>query len=359
MVTEKHLLKEHGEGKNLQEEKPRQISSTSPEIPGLSNLSKGKIVAVITTVMYGLTNVSIKMATEIVHPNEVTLITGLALLLGSGCIFLTKPSEKISWQNLLISVFSGMILFLTMTLENVAFGISRAGDVVAVQYSSEVLMSGVIAYLFLGERFGIYFILLSFLSIAGVFLVIQPPFLFPFEDKGLEKGSQISGMLLALTSGSGFSVLYTVVRYLSHTKCPFDHLIFLDSIILVVGPIFLITWTHTWKIPQTPLDWLTFLFAGSLEAFALIMTLWAIQKDPVLFVSLILTFEVVVTYVVEYFIFHTVPTLLTTLGALFIFISCLGIIVYGDSEDEETGDQFYWVPPFEPKYQLIIVPGNR
>ena len=245
-------------------------------------------------------------------------------------------------------------------------GIFNLTDLVAVQYmpigdAMTIILCGaiptvILAAIFLDERLRLFKMICCVFVVTGIILVIRPPFLFNYEaatmiSNNYSESNNITliktekpkthnhyyvgalGAFICMMSNAIFRTMIKIVHQNKSSRS--SELMLLYHGILCVIISFLMTLIESNQRILFPSDevepydtwqWL------SLAAFAVVgvskffMRLKALQLVGPVVVGFVRTSEILVSYLVEIIIFHTIPFLSSIFGAIFIMIACIGVL---------------------------------
>ena len=244
--------------------------------------------------------------------------------------------------------------------------IFNLSDLVAVTYmpigdAMTIILCGaiptvILAAIFLGERLRLYKVICTICVVTGIILVIRPPFLF-IDEEGLINSVNISedgnitldankrsedhkyyyfGALGAFVCMLSNAIFRTFMKLLNQNKSSKSSELFL----LYHGVLcFVISFTmplinNNQRIlfPSNKVDHYTLWQWFGLFIFAVIgvtnfyMRLKSLRLVGPVVVGFIRTTEILISYMIEITIFHTIPYLSSIFGALLIMLACIGVL---------------------------------
>ena len=196
------------------------------------------------------------------------------------------------------------------------------------------------AYVFLKERFTfIHFIAFSF-SLIGVICIVRPIFLFKYISRAWEFESEVStiiGLSFAFISAFTLSSTFIFVKKLTNKNVHFSVIVFYFCLIglvisLIASIVFFSTgFTHeTWDLGKQFLfrDIALGVLSGCLVMIGHICFTTAISSESANMIALFRTCDILIAYLLEFFILRTTPQLLSLIGSTLILVGVTTIFIY-------------------------------
>ena len=252
-------------------------------------------------------------------------------------------------------------------LATIFAGIFYLADLIAVSYmpigdAMTIILCGavptvIMAAIFLEERLRLYKITCSILIVTGIILVIRPPFIFDNDEEIIkfrnmsETNSTSSmasdtstvrkyyyiGALAAIVCMLSNAIFRTMMKFLHQNKSSKSSALFLlyhgiwcliisFSMPLIESNQRILFPSHNIK-QYDAWQWLSLFIFAIIGVTNFYLRLKSLQLVGPVIVGFVRTSEIVVSYVVEIIIFHTIPYLSSVFGAMFIMIACIGVLL--------------------------------
>eukprot|EP00057_Strongylocentrotus_purpuratus_P035034 XP_797492.1 PREDICTED: solute carrier family 35 member G1-like [Strongylocentrotus purpuratus] len=282
---------------------------------------KGVALALLSTVILSFSTLTVALLSGRVLSNEVVFAQMFVeLLFCLPLATLERVTVFLPRKALSLVLFRAIMGSIGTSLAFFAFQVMPIGNAKAIIYCSPVF-TGFFSCIFLHEACTAVDIILSALTLSGVILVIQPPFIFGGESSSTSILGPIFCLILAAMVGIVFITLRKIGSYRIH---PVVILIYFSSIGMVLSAV-LATALREWVIPQCGRDRILLLLTGTFQFMSQIALTLALRYEKATIVSLIRTCDVLFTFVLDYLFFQIIPNGITITGALLIVGSLVGI----------------------------------
>ncbi|EDV28835.1 expressed hypothetical protein [Trichoplax adhaerens] len=205
------------------------------------------------------------------------------------------------------------------------------GDAAAIVYSSPFI-TGILAAIFLKERFTLFHFLATIVSFGGVILVARPPFIFgSLAGDTTQTHFAVAGIAFCGTICNSLGILS--VRKLGNTVDG-NALTYYFSIICCTAPLIITAVTGEFELPPCGSARWLLLFIGLLGFVGQLVFVKAIQLEEAMLIAVIRTLDVLFGYILEIIIFGSIPSILSIIGSLLVVSSACTVglnKVYGTS----------------------------
>ncbi|XP_078482272.1 solute carrier family 35 member G1-like [Ciona intestinalis] len=201
-----------------------------------------------------------------------------------------------------------------------------AGDSLAIS-SSYLVITIALSYLFLKEKQHPIVIVLSIVSMVGVFLVARPTFIFGDNEEVNAKPDQnrALGIVYSILSAFFTAFRFTLGRKLNNTVHVSQMLIFTCTQALIAFPIYSITTNQGWYIPCMS-DWGILIASALCCAVSNAVIALALQLERAGPVSIVCSLLIAFGFILEIVLLKTVPQVTSVVGALLVFLGSVGTI---------------------------------
>ncbi|XP_063966557.1 solute carrier family 35 member G1-like isoform X2 [Lytechinus pictus] len=295
--------------------------SVSTQFDCSINRYKGVTLALLSTIILSFATLTVALLSGRVSSNEVVFAQMFVeLLFCLPLAALERVSVIISGKALYLVLFRSIMGSIGTTLAFFAFQVMPIGNAKAIIYTSPVF-TGLFSCILLREACPALDILLSALTLSGVLLVIQPPFIFGGEQTSTNILGPIFCLIVAAMVGLVFISLRKIGSYRIH---PIVILIYFSSVGMVMSAV-LSSALREWVIPRCGRDRILLILTGALQLMAQICLTLALRYEKATTVSLIRTSDVLFTFILDYLFFAIIPNAITISGALLIVGSLVGI----------------------------------
>ncbi|EDV28813.1 uncharacterized protein TRIADDRAFT_15077, partial [Trichoplax adhaerens] len=192
------------------------------------------------------------------------------------------------------------------------------GDAAAIIYSSPFI-TGILAAIFLKEKFTLFNLLATIVSFGGVILVSKPPFIFGSgEGDGTQTNFGVAG--IAFCGAICTSIAILNVRKIGNSVDTYV-LTYYFSIVCCIVPLIITGITGSFELPPCGSRRLLLLTIGLLGFLGHLSFVKAIQLEEAMLVAVIRTVDVLFGYVLEITVFGTTPSILSIIGAFLVVSS--------------------------------------
>ncbi|XP_054770492.2 solute carrier family 35 member G1-like [Lytechinus pictus] len=220
----------------------------------------------------------------------------------------------------------------------------------SIQYSAPVF-AGLLGWIFLKESCSFLDTLFSFLTLAGVFLIAQPPFLFGNPElDGIAFDARVLGSVLSLLSAFLSATILILMRKLGFYKVPSLVVLIFYSICGLFLSAFLTTVLQQWTLPGCGGDRIILLANGISNFSSQILIYLALKTERAQTVALVHSCDILFSFTLEYLFFGVMPNYITAIGTFVIITSFVGITLKklwesrklkdrqeGNGEDNQSG----------------------
>ncbi|XP_063966560.1 solute carrier family 35 member G1-like isoform X3 [Lytechinus pictus] len=298
--------------------------SVSTQVACSINRYKGVTLALLSTIILSFATLTVALLSGRVSSNEVVFAQMLVeLLLCLPLATLERVSVILSGKALYLVLVRSIMGSIGTTLAFFAFQVMPIGNAKAIIYTSPVF-TGLFSCILLHEACPALDILLSALTLSGVLLVIQPPFIFGGEQTSTNILGPIFCLIVAALAGLVFISLRKIGSYRIH---PIVILIYFSSVGMVMSAV-LSSALREWVIPRCGRDRILLILTGALLLMSQICLTLALRYEKATTVSLIRTCDVLFTFILDYLFFAIIPNAITISGALLIVGSLVGITLH-------------------------------
>ncbi|XP_071499489.1 solute carrier family 35 member G1-like [Diadema antillarum] len=282
---------------------------------------KGKIYALFSTMMLSICSMLVVLVGESVSSNQIVFNQMyMQLLFSIPLLTLQKASFQYPKEAWVLIVLRSVIGSTVTCLVFFAYQVMPVASAKAILYSAPIF-TGLFSCVLLSDACTVFDVIFSLTTIGGVFLVIQPPFLFGGE----ESSSSFLGPTFCLISAVLIGTIYISLRKIAAYRVhPLVQLVTLCIVGITVSGS-MTTGLGDWVIPPCGRSRI-FLICNSLFSFASQVTfVISMRYETATTVSLIRTTDVFFTFILDFLIFGTVPNGFTISGAFIIVGSLVGL----------------------------------
>lgn len=280
-----------------------------------------------------------------IDPNEINFIRMFIQLLACLPVAVnqrihfrySRSAYVLLLMRCVIGAFNSTLIFFIYQIIPVA-------NAKAIQYSAPIF-AGLLGCILLKESCSFVETILSLVTLGGVILVAQPPFLFEnVESVETVSEAGVLGSLLSLLSAFLSALTFIVLRKLSTYRMPAITILTIYSIVGMIISATMTTALRQWTVPGCGLDRFALIGNGILLVMTQALEYLALKIERASTVGLVLSSDVLFSFVLEFAIFGVVPNFLTVIGALVIMASLVGLTVKKlctrekESEDYREGE---------------------
>lgn len=169
------------------------------------------------------------------------------------------------------------------------------------------------------EKCTVLDVVFTIVTIVGVVLIARPSFMFPSNDNDFESGTRIIGVSLAFGGSILVSVAYIVVRKMGTEVHVMLSLFYYSWEGAVISFLYLV-FTQDSAIPCLS-DIPYIVGIAVLGLLGQVLTTMALQREKAGPVTLIHTTQIIMGFLLQYFVLGVVPYASSAIGASLILIS--------------------------------------
>ncbi|XP_071842559.1 solute carrier family 35 member G1-like isoform X2 [Apostichopus japonicus] len=240
------------------------------------------------------------------------------------------PNTKLQYFSLLMS---GLFLAVGLPLALESLKHMEVGDSITIIYTMPIF-AGIFSWIILKEPLRVIDFFFGLLSFAGVILVARPPFIFRGTDDSADGENPLLGALYALASAVSFALLVVAARKQSFLGLHPIIILLFNSIVVLVSNAIVCTILHQWQMPAGE-AWGYVLGLGFCDFFAQTLIYMAVVVEVAMYVSIISTSEVIMTFVWQFAIFSIAPHWMSAIGAVLIIAACVGMATKTETSPDE------------------------
>ncbi|KAJ8023479.1 Solute carrier family 35 member G1 [Holothuria leucospilota] len=306
--------------------------------------SVGILFAFLCAVSFSTEDILLYAIKDDFHPTMVLVFnSNIGFILCLIVLFIIRPKKTESFRELLLVIIYGT--FNVCAHIGVIFAIMwiGPGSGIAIFFTTTVFTAifSVICFKENPEVSDIFFIFCSTLGVA-----VLTRYMVLFEERlGKERISTvIAGVFVALTAAITYGVALIVGKTLSKFETP--TILTILSYLLQYSVISLIICTsfNEWKVPETLISGMTVSATAITSFFGIYFEYLAVCYENPTRVTIILTSEVIMTFVGHFTLFSFSYHWTVLVGAGLIIASCIGLMIRKKTEDdqeviEDEGDE--------------------
>lgn len=285
---------------------------------------KGVLLTLLSTIFFALQAVVVSYLKDDLSSTVIlaircylifTIVLPLIVLSG---IPIVGPKRDLKF--LIIRSFLGSV---NLALKYFAYQNMKIGDASAIFFATPAF-TGIFGRIFLKEPFHKLEMLVVVLSIIGVVIVSQPPFLF-LTDHG-EIRNTPAGIVSAVASMLLTSILFILLRAMGKRNIrPFQTMIYFS----IIGAIMLTTFntaSSSWVVPPCGSTRYILLGLGGLGFCGQLLITYVLMVEKAVIVSITRSNEVLLAFLFEFVVLGVAPSLLSCLGSVLIVSSILMLL---------------------------------
>ncbi|XP_071488128.1 solute carrier family 35 member G1-like [Diadema antillarum] len=288
---------------------------------------RGVWYTLTSAAIISLAAMSVRHLTSYISPNEVAFTRMVMQLLV--CLPIAawkKVSFNYTRQGYALLLFRSILGSLNASLVFFTYTLMPVANSKAIQYSCCVF-AGLLSWLLLKEPCSFLDVVLGLVTITGVMLVAQPPFLFDaLESVTSASRSSVLGAILCLFSAFLSAVTLIVQRKLASLGISSLGMLTVYSLTATGFTALFTSFPNQWTPPYCGLDRIALIANGLLNFFSQILIYLALKYERAPNVSLYHSSDVLFSFVLEYVFFGVVPNWVTLLGTVLIIASFVGIV---------------------------------
>ncbi|XP_053441154.1 solute carrier family 35 member G1 [Nycticebus coucang] len=304
-------------------------SSAEPEAkkkapcPGL-----GLFYTLLSAFLFSLSSLFVKKVQD-VHAVEISAFRCVfQMLVIIPCLIYRKTGFIGPKDRRIFLVLRGVLGSTAMILIYYAFQTMSLADATVITFSSPVFTS-IFAWIFLKEKYSPWDALFTLFSVAGVILIVRPPFLFGSSSSGMEESYSVhvkgtfaaighavlAGMTLVILRKMGKSVDYFLNIWYYVIFGFFETII----VLFILGE---------WSLPYCGLDRLYLILIGLFGLGAQVFLTKGLQIEKAGLVAITKTMDVVFAFIFQIIFFNDVPTWWTVGGAVCLVAGSTGAALH-------------------------------
>ncbi|KAJ8030077.1 Solute carrier family 35 member G1 [Holothuria leucospilota] len=276
-------------------------------------------------VFFASTGVFVQLASS-VHVLLSSCFRGVILVIFPliGLIF-SQNKPTFSKRDILWLIVNSFLLTNTQVCGFMGYRYIPVGDVNAILFSTP-LLSGILAWIILKERLTLFDVALTIVSVVGVILVSKPAFVFGAEDDG-SSSDRLLGSLYAICALGSASCVFVVTRKLR--PFPANALVLTLGFGIVVCPTSAVlnTYIGEWDLPANLVQAIYLSAVGVSGFLAILFLCLALETEKAIHISVTNTLTIILTYIMQFFIFHIYPDVISGVGAILICGSMCGVFI--------------------------------
>ncbi|XP_054166197.1 solute carrier family 35 member G1-like [Oppia nitens] len=281
----------------------------------------GLLCALFGETMFSLASLIVKLVTDL-HSVEILVFRCIVQFVPYFIITLIKrypffglPGQRIQ---LVLRCISGTINSIVLYM---AYRFMPLSDATSISLSSPVFVT-IFAYFILKERITKVQILTGIITLAGVFIISEPAFIFGTDTaEELSYPNRIWGIVLALVSAVTSAYSLITLRQLRTTPVPLM-VMWYSLTIIVAGSAILPAIDH-WTLPKQWHTWLLLLAVGVAGFFYQFFQAISVQYETPGPISVTRSIQIVLSFLWEVLIFAESLDLASIIGAVLITVSVL------------------------------------
>ncbi|XP_041482012.1 solute carrier family 35 member G1-like [Lytechinus variegatus] len=288
----------------------------------------------------------VKLLTGSVPPSQLIFFRGIfQILFAAPCIVFFKHPLRYPPKSVMLITVRGIIGTFLSFLCYYSYQAIPVATAKALIYSSPVLVA-IFAGVFLKEKCSLGTTFFSFLTVVSVVLVVQPPFI--FGSRG-DTASSIVGLMCSSAGAFTVAVNVIILRYIQMRRINAHVIVFAYGVIAAVCcAIFPATGLERWTNPGCSSKRriiILMCLSGFLEQVSGTL---ALKTEKASVISVLRGNDVIVSFVFEFFIFHTLPGAWTVVGIFGVVGSAIGMTVsshFASERDKkrETKDKHHTI----------------
>ncbi|XP_071833230.1 solute carrier family 35 member G1-like [Apostichopus japonicus] len=285
--------------------------------------SRGILVALLSSVLYSCADVSIELSTQRVNPHLLLAIyPNVTMIISLICIIATRVKVLYSKKQYFYLVVSAGVYATGVTLITLSISKIPVGDAVAI-LNCMPIFGGIFGWILLKQSLRLLDIIFGILCIAGVVLIARPSFIFP--ESSQNDGIDLIGVLFAIGAACCFGFAITAGRKLQDMGIHILCILFFNSLLTILINATICTVMKLWRAPTPSYYWAVSLTPGVFSCFSQITLFLAIKMERAVVVIIILTSEIVFTFVLQILIIKIIPHWFSAIGSFCILLSCIGL----------------------------------
>ncbi|XP_071823420.1 solute carrier family 35 member G1-like [Apostichopus japonicus] len=287
---------------------------------------KGLLFAFAGSTIGAAISLIVKFLRGSVGPAEIALARGIVTVTICSVLIIYKGLQfrPNSWRELKYLVLQSVFGTVAIWSQYYAFQNMPPADVIAIMYGCVVFIA-LFGRVFLKEPFGLLECFLIVLTMAGVILIMRPPFIFGGYPQGQQP--RVLPALAALCASIMISLQAICMRLLGKENThPFKICLYFAISLTLFIAIFIPIRGNP-LFPQCYQTLLLTVGAGVLAFMSFLMIAYAISMETAVYVSMICASEVYVVLFLDLIFFHAKPSWLSMVGTVLVVGSSIIILI--------------------------------
>lgn len=290
----------------------------------------------ISTILYSWKYILLEKVTESINPWQSAAMIMSLILIGSLVLITVKriPPPKLPAQYFWLAVSSVcQMTYVCLLMFSLLY--IPAGNVSALLNTSLILV-GPFEWLILKEPLRRLTFVFACTSFIGVVFIVRPSFLFKSTTAETSEENVYLGSGMAIVTAFALALLYTAIRKQSQLNIHIFITMFTGAIVTFSTTTVLCSILGHWQIPSIN-EWMYAAISGCCYFAAQMLLYVALSLEKATVINIILTFEIVIIYLLHFLLFHAASHWSAYVGASLIMGSCFGIIFMKGSNTINTG----------------------
>ncbi|XP_077802949.1 solute carrier family 35 member G1 isoform X3 [Macaca mulatta] len=288
--------------------------------PGL-----GLFYTLLSAFCFSVSSLLVKKVQD-VHAVEISAFRCvLQMLIVLPCLIYRKTGFIGPKSHRIFLILRGVLGSTSMMLIYYAFQTMALADATVITFSSPVFTS-IFAWICLKEKYSPWDALFTMFTIAGVILIVRPPFL--FGSLGIEESYSVhlKGTFAAIGHAVFAASTLVILRKMGKSVDYFLT-IWYYVVLGLVETVIILFILGEWSLPYCGLDRLFLIFIALFGLGAQIFITKALQIEKAGPVAIMRTMDVVFAFIFQIIFFNNVPTWWTVGGAVCVVASNVGAAV--------------------------------
>ncbi|KAM5236463.1 solute carrier family 35 member G1-like [Ctenodactylus gundi] len=290
--------------------------------PGL-----GLFYTLLSAFLFSVASLFVKKVQD-VHAVEISALRCvIQMLVIIPCLIYRKTGFMGPKGQRIFLLLRGVFGSTSMILMYYAYQATSLADATVISFSCPVFTS-MFAWIFLKEKYSLWDVVFTVFAIAGVILIVRPPFLFGSNTSGMEGSYSVhlKGTFAAVGHAVFAAVTLVILRKMGKSVDYFLS-IWYYVILGLTESIIILFILGEWSLPYCGLDRVYLILIGLLGLGGQIFVTKAVQIEKAGPVALMKTMDVVFAFIFQILFFNDVPTWWTVGGALCVVASSAGAAV--------------------------------
>ena len=303
---------------------------------------RGILLSLISAFCMSLGAVAAASLSGSVGPNEITFSRMVVVLLCTCPVVVYRQvpvrNTRTAYGFLLLRSILGVI---NTTLLYLSYQLMPVASAKSIQYTTSVF-TGLLGFALLKDPCSFLDTIFSFLTVGGVFLIAQPPFLFASVESAQTTSEEtLLGSIISLFCAFLSALILITLRKLNTYGIPSLATLFVFSNVSICFSALLTSALRQWTLPGCGLDRIALIGNGLLTFISQIATHLALKTERPSRVSILLSTDILFSFVLEFLFFGIVPNYLTGIGAIVILCSSMGVTInkLRESQRNKQGEE--------------------